>query len=123
MSNEFADRLKERSVRFSLRVMHFCRTLHGTWEGAFVADQLCRAAARTAANYRAACRARSHRDFTNKLGMAVEEADESEFWLMFVGRSGMKATSEQQDLRAEAGELLAIFAKSSKTASENDNRK
>lgn len=52
--------------------------------------------------------------------MAVEEADESEFWLMFVGRSGMKATTEQQDLLAEAGELLAILAKSAKTASNND---
>ena len=123
MPNEFAERLKARSFRFSVRVMHFCRTFHGTWEGAFVADQLCRAAARTAANYRAACRARSHRDFTNKLGMAVEEADESEFWLMFVGQAGMKTTAEQQELLAEAGELLAIFAKSAKTASECETRK
>jgi four helix bundle protein len=123
MPNEFADRLKARTLRFAVRVMRFCRTFHDSWEGAFVADQLLRAAARTAANYRAACRARSHRDFTNKLGMAVEEADESEFWLTFVGQSGLKETADQKELLAEASELLAIFAKSSKTASENDNRK
>jgi hypothetical protein len=49
--------------------------------------------------------------------------DESEFWLMFGGQSGMKATAEQRELLAEAGELLAIFAKSAKTASEHDARK
>jgi four helix bundle protein len=66
MPNAVAEQLKHRTLRFSVRVMRFCRTLHDTWEGAFVADQLFRASARTAANYRAACRARSHRDFTNK---------------------------------------------------------
>jgi len=54
--------------------------------------------------------------------MAVEEADESEFWLTFVGQSGMKETADQKALLAEAGELLAIFAKSAKTASENDHK-
>jgi four helix bundle protein len=122
MANDFAEALKSRSFRFSIRVMRFCRTFQDTWEGAFVADQLFRASTRTAANYRAACRARSHRDFTNKLGMAVEEADESEFWLTFVGGSGLKDTANQKDLLAEAGELLAIFAKSAKTASENDRK-
>jgi four helix bundle protein len=122
MPNQVAERLKERSLRFSVRIMCFCRTFHDTWEGGFVADQLFRAAARTAANYRAACRARSHRDFTNKMGMAVEEADESVFWLTFVGGSGLKDTADQKDLLAEAGELLAIFAKSAKTASENDRK-
>jgi four helix bundle protein len=121
MLNEYADRLKARTLRFSVRVMRFCRTFHDSWEGAFVADQLFRASARPAANYRAACRARSHRDFTNKIGMAVEEADESEFWLTFVGLSGLKATADQKQLLAEAGELLAIFAKSAKTASDHDN--
>jgi four helix bundle protein len=123
MPNERADHLKKRALRFSVRVMRFCRTIHDTWEGAFVAGQLFRASARTAANYRAACRARSHRDFTNKMGMAVEEADESVFWLTFVGESGMKETTDQEELLAEAGELLAIFTRSAKTASENDNRR
>src|SRR3954468_21883708 len=110
MPNEFAEALKARALRFSIRVMRFCRSFHDTWEGAFVADQLFRASARAAANYRAACRARSHRDFTNKIGMTVEEADESKFWLTFVDQSGMKQTAEQKELLAEAGELLAIFA-------------
>src|SRR5215831_14385299 len=123
MRNDFAERLKRRPLGFSLRVMRLCRTFQGTWEGAFVADQLFRASARTAANYRAACRARSHRDFTYKLGITVEEADESLFGLTFIGESGLDGSSEQRDLLAEASELLAISTKSAKTASANDGQK
>jgi len=65
-------------------------------------------------------RARSHRDFVNKLGMVLEESDESVFWLMFVGRSGMNETADQRELLAEGRELLAIFTQSAKTASQNN---
>ena len=51
--------------------------------------------------------------------MVVEESDESVFWLRFVGRSGMNESVEQKDLLNEAKELLAIFTKSAKTASDN----
>src|SRR4051812_11883023 len=119
MPNEFADQLRERTMRFALRVMRFCRALPADWEGRFIADQLFRASARTSANYHAACRARSRRDFINKLGMTVEESDESVFWLTFVGRAGVNETADQKDLLAEGRELLAIFVKSAKTASGN----
>jgi four helix bundle protein len=106
----------------AVRVMRLCRSLSTEWEGRFIADQLLRASARTSANYHAACRARSRRDFINKLGMVVEESDESVFWLMFVGRSGMNETADQKELLAEARELLAIFIQSAKTASRNNQQ-
>ena len=115
--NERAEQLKERSLRFALRTMKFCRTLPDTWEGRFVADQLFRASSRASANYHATCRARSRRDFIHKMGMVVEESDESVFWLMLIGRSGMNESSEQRDLLGEGRELLAIFTQSAKTAS------
>ena len=108
-------------MRFALRILRFCRELPQDWEGRFVADQLFRAGARASANY-AACRARSHRDFINKLGMVVEESDESVFWLTFTGRSGMNETSDQRELLAEGRELLAIFMQSTKTASQNNRQ-
>ena len=117
LMNEIAENLKERSIRFSLRLARFCRTLPDTWDGRFVRDQLFRSGTRIAANYRAACRARSHRDFVSKLGMTVEESDESVFWLTFVARAGMASNSEQKELFDEASQLLAIFMASSKTAS------
>jgi len=119
MPNEFAEQLKERTMRFALRVMRFCKALPSDWDARFVADQLFRAAARTAANYRSTCRARSKREFIAKLGTVVEESDESLFWLTLIGRSGLNESGEQKALLAEARELLAIFIKSSKTASGN----
>jgi four helix bundle protein len=120
--NEVADHLKERTMRFALRVMRLCRALPTDWEGRFIADQLFRASARSSANYHAACRARSRRDFINKLGMVVEESDESVFWLTFVGRSGINETTDQKELLTEGRELLAIFIQSAKTASTNNHQ-
>ena len=121
MPNEHAKVLKERTMRFALRIMRFCKGLPDSWEARFIADQLFRAGARTGANYRAACRARSRRDFVNKIGTVVEESDESLFWLEFIGRAGMNDTAEQRDLLREADELTAIFTSSAKTAADNLN--
>jgi four helix bundle protein len=117
--NEQAERLKERTMVFALQVMRLCRTLPDSWEARFVADQLFRASARTAANYHATCRARSHRDFVSKIGIVVEESDESVFWLKFVGRAGLNTSAELDTLLSEGRELLAIFTQSAKTASGN----
>jgi four helix bundle protein len=122
MPNDIANALKERTMRFALGVLRLCRTLPADWDGRFIADQLFRASARTGANYHAACRARSRRDFINKLGVVIEESDESVFWLTFVGRSGLNQTPDQTELVAEARELLAIFIQSAKTASQNNRQ-
>jgi four helix bundle protein len=108
--NQFAEELKERTMRFALRVMRFCRSLPEDWEGRFIADQLFRSSARTSANYHAACRGRSHRDFVSKLGMVVEESDESVFWLKFIGRSGMNSGTEglARGRAGTAGDLHSI---------------
>lgn len=54
------------------------------------------------------------------MGTTVEESDESVFWRTFVGGSGLKANGDQRELVAEGKELLAIFTRSAKTASDND---
>jgi len=50
------------------------------------------------------------------MGIVVEESDESVFWLKFASRAEMADGPELADLLSEAGELLAIFAASAKTA-------
>jgi four helix bundle protein len=117
--NDIAEALKERTMRFAVRVVRFCRGLPDTWEGRHVRDQLFRAGTGTAANYHAACRAPSHRDFISKIGVVVEESDESVFWLKFVGEVGLSDAREREQLLREARELLAIFIQSAKTASAN----
>lgn len=75
-----------------------------------------------AANYRAACRARSRAEFISKLGTVVEECDESVYWLEYLARTGMMFTGHA-DLLAEAQELRAIFAASYRTARANHKKR
>ena len=69
-----------------------------------------------AANYRAAGRARSKAEFIAKIGVVVEEADETVFWLEMLADSGLVSPTKLQNLMAEAIQLLAIFTASRKTA-------
>ena len=72
-----------------------------------------------AANYRAACRGRSRREFIAKLGVAVEEADETVFWLELIERTGLSPSAALKTVRGEAQELRAILARSHRTARQN----
>lgn len=78
-----------------------------------------RAGTRVGANYRAACRARSHADFISKLAHVVEEADETVYWLELIAASGICRDPSPRVLRIEAGELSAIFNQSQMTAKSN----
>ncbi len=69
-----------------------------------------------AANYRAAGRSRSKAEFIAKIGVVVEEADETAFWLEMLADSGIVHPEKLRNLRDEAAQLVAIFTASRKTA-------
>jgi four helix bundle protein len=70
-------------MTFALATVKMCRAIPRSLEGRHVASQLIRCSTSVAANYRAACRAKSRRDFIAKIGIVLEECDESLFWLDF----------------------------------------
>lgn len=108
--------LRERTIRFSLRVLEVVDSLPRSTKGRNIADQLCRSGTSVAANYRAACRSKSRADFVHKLGIVEEEADEVLFWLELIARAGMLPAPRLQPLMAEANELLSIVIASINTA-------
>jgi len=108
--------LKRRTKQFALRVIRLVEALPRTRTAQVIGNQLLRSATSVAANYRAACRARSQADFVHKLGLVEEEADESLFWLEMVVETELMPSSRVQDLVQEADELTAIFVASRKTA-------
>jgi four helix bundle protein len=108
--------LKRRTKQFALRVIRLIEALPRTRTAQVVGDQLLRSATSVAANYRAACRARSQADFVHKLGIVEEEADESLFWLEMVVETDLMPAARVQELIQEADELTAIFVASRKTA-------
>jgi four helix bundle protein len=67
-------------------------------------------------NYRASCRARSHAEFTAKIGLVAEEADETQGWLEFIEAAKLIVSSDLPRLIGESRELTAIFSASAGTA-------
>jgi four helix bundle protein len=108
--------LRARSKAFAYRVIKLFRSLPKTTEAQVIGKQLLRSGTSVAANYRAAARARSQAEFIAKIGVVVEEADESVFWLECIADNGIMQANILKDLLREANELLAIFAASQRTA-------
>jgi four helix bundle protein len=108
--------LKARTKQFALRVIKLVDALPRTIQGRAVANQIIRSATSVAANYRAACRARSRAEFIAKIGVVEEEADETAFWLELIIDSALLTETRVRPLLTEAGELVAIMAASRKSA-------
>jgi four helix bundle protein len=106
-----------RTKQFALRVMKLVGALPRSIEGRSIAGQLMRSGTSVAANYRAACRARSKAEFIAKLGTVEEEADETAFWLELLIEGELMRHDRVRPLLTEAGELVAIIAASKRTAS------
>jgi four helix bundle protein len=117
--------LLERTKQFALRIFTLVGALPQTIQGRAVASQLIRSGTSVAANYRAACRARSKPEFVAKLGVVEEEADESAFWLELIIETHLLTAAKVRPLLTEAGEIVAMMASSKKTAAKSEiaNRK
>jgi four helix bundle protein len=115
--------LKNRSKAFALAVIELCESLPKKYAAEVIAKQIIRSSTSTAANYRAACRGKSMRDFAYKLGIVEEECDESLFWLEMLRDAKLLPEAKLSTLLKEADELTAIFTASHKTARANLNRK
>ena len=87
-----------------------------TISGNAIAKQIIRSGTSPAANYRAACLAKSDKDFINKLKMVEEEIDETTHWLSIIIDNSMLPKNRVQDLYDESLELGKITTKSITTA-------
>jgi len=108
--------LKLRTKQFALRAMKLTEALPQTQSGRVIGNQLIRSDTSIGANYRSACRGRSKAEFISKLGIALEEADESAYWLELIIESKLLKKDLVESLLGEANELAAILFTSIKTA-------
>jgi len=107
---------------FALRIIRLYRKLPRDDEARVVGKQLLRSGTSIGANYRAACRARSKAEFIAKIGIVLEEADETVFWLELLLETGIFAQDKIGQLLAEANQLTAIFVSSLKTTKGLDRK-
>jgi four helix bundle protein len=108
--------LKLRTKRFALCIVRLYRTLPYREEARVIGKQVLRSGTAIGANYRAACRARSKAEFIAKIGVVLEEADETVFWLELLTDAKMVPGENLANLLQEANELTAIFVASLRTA-------
>lgn len=113
------EQMKQRTKDFAKQVIAFCHQTPRTEEGMLIRKQLFRSGTSVGANYRAACRGRSKADFVAKLGIALEEADESLYWLEILAETQIVKPELVAPLLKEANELVAIFVASLNTARSN----
>ncbi|MBR5440847.1 MAG: four helix bundle protein [Prevotella sp.] len=107
--------MQERMTAFAVRIVKMVDSLPPTVAGKALARQIVRSGTSPSANYRAACLAKSDKDFLNKLKMVEEELDETCHWLDIIMRSEMLSVSRLQPLHQECKELLSMVVKSVKT--------
>ncbi|MBK7869613.1 MAG: four helix bundle protein [Saprospiraceae bacterium] len=101
--------LKERTKQFALNIVKYVQSLPSNTVGYRIGDQLLKSGTSVGANTRASFRARSRKEYVAKLGIVIEEADESIFWLEILESSGIANLEETKKLKQEAEELTRIF--------------
>jgi four helix bundle protein len=101
---------------YAADVSRLARPLYGVLPARDGASQLTRSAASAAANYRAACGARSHAEFRSKISIALEECDESVYWMEYLLDSGLSDDKYFKDLLSEGRELTKILGASKRTS-------
>src|SRR5207244_12812597 len=113
------EELKRRTKEFAIRIVKLFRSLPKTEEARIIGRQVLRSGTSVAANYRSVCRARSRAEFIAKIGVVLEEADETQLWLELIIDAKLIPAKRVQPLVDEAGESIAIFVASSNSASLN----
>jgi four helix bundle protein len=114
--------LRKRTKQFAIRIVRLSNSLPNSREADVMGKQVLRSGTSVGANYRAACRARSKPDFISKLGIVLEEADETVFWLELLIECGMVKEEKLTGLLNEARELMTIFAAAHQTARKTRKR-
>ena len=107
--------LKERTFQFSLRILRLAENLPSTFIGKTFGHQILRCATSVGANYRAACRAKSDRDFLNKMKICEEEIDETLYWLDLIKHANIFPDGKLDAVISESNELCAIITAICKT--------
>jgi len=110
-----ANQMKERTKCFSIAILDLVEKLPNSISGKIIANQVVRSGTSVGANYRAACRARSDREFLAKMNIVLEESDETQFWLELIEAKKWIDKGDIIQLSVEANQLTSIFVSSIKT--------
>jgi four helix bundle protein len=109
MKGDTVKDLRVRTKEFALRIIRLYTTLPKTTEAQVMGKQVLRSGTSVGAHYREACRAKLDADFVNKIEGALQELDETTYWLELLVESGIVKVEKLESLIKETDELIAIF--------------
>ena len=110
-----ADELKARTKEFAVRIVKLVSALPKTIEGRAIANQIVRSGTSVAANYRSACRAHSRSKFIAKIGIVLEETDETLLWLKLIFVANLLLAARVNPFLERADELNCDYGRYSQT--------
>ncbi|MDR1983676.1 MAG: four helix bundle protein [Prevotellaceae bacterium] len=110
-----AAELKKRMQLFAIRIIKLASSLPNNVAGRTIGNQIIRSGTSSGANYRAACIAKSDKDFVNKLKIVEEELDETLYWMELIMEAQLVRKEILNDLMLENEELLKIIISSINT--------
>ena len=113
--DEFRQMMLNRTKYLAIQVIKLTNEFPSKTAYWVIGKQIVKSATSTAANYSAANRARSKREFYAKLCIVVEECDETLFWLNMLEEADLIKPEDVKDLKKETTELLSILSKSKKS--------
>lgn len=99
--------LRNRTKEFSLRIIRLYAALPKNAVAQVLGKQVLRSGTSVGAQYREACRAKSNADFISKLEGALQELDETLYWIELIGESAVFKKPRTQPLEQETQELIA----------------
>ena len=108
--------LKKRTKNVAIMVWQNCQRTGNEFRD--FKNQLIRCSSSVGANYRAACRAKSGRDFLNKLKIVEEELDETMYFIELIVEIKPDLNEIWKKSYDESEELLKIMVKSIGTVRE-----
>ena len=114
--------LRERTKRFALRIIRMYSTLPKEQVAQVLGKQVLRSGTSIRAHYREASRARSDAEFLSKVRLALQELDETVYWLELLVDSDIVPITKLGDLMNETDELLAIFVTIAKRVEEKGGK-
>lgn len=120
--NQWREEMKRRTHTFAVDVVRLVQAIPERSDTRRLKDQLVGAASGADLNWHAACRGRTHKEFTSKLGVVLEEADEAAECLAVIRDTRLAQGGDLERLCREGNELRLIFAKATRTANENEER-
>ena len=104
--------IRIKSFEFACEIVHYCDSLKENRDYE-LASQLLRSGTSIGANTREAQRGVSTKDFKNKFGIALKEADETMYWLEILESTGRELPKGMKNRCEELIRILVAIIKNS----------